>query len=267
MNPSSVSNSDLWHEAFPIVDAFDEQLHQTGIGNAQLVLAAFLVTFLIVRTITHMIKAGKGPFGNISVGGTHLHHLVPGIFLLLISGTLGIAWNPSLPATVSWIIPVMFGIGAALTLDEFALWLTLKDVYWEKQGRRSVDAVIIAATMFALVALGAGFWMDIIRNTDEARSWWIIGYHLIGLAFATVCFLKGKWIFAALGLALIPFSAIGAIRLARPNSQWARRSYGTAKMAAATERYPGQARMPRWPWQTPSVPMEDDLVGDGTTTA
>ena len=83
MDPSSVSNSDLWHQAFPIVDAFDEQLHQTGIGNAQLVLAAFLVTFLIVRTITHMIKAGKGPFGNISVGGTHLHHLVPGIFLLL----------------------------------------------------------------------------------------------------------------------------------------------------------------------------------------
>ena len=117
MDPASVSNADLWHQAFPIVDAFDERLHQTGIGNAQLVLGACLITFLIVRSITHLIKAGKGPFRNLSVGGTHLHHLVPGIFLLLISGLLGIAWNPTLPAGVAWIIPVMFGIGAALTLD------------------------------------------------------------------------------------------------------------------------------------------------------
>ena len=266
MDPASVSNADLWHQAFPIVDAFDERLHQTGIGNAQLVLGAFLITFLIVRSITHLIKAGKGPFRNLSVGGTHLHHLVPGIFLLLISGLLGIAWNPTLPAGVAWIIPVMFGIGAALTLDEFALWLTLKDVYWEKQGRRSVDAVIIAATLLALVALGGGFWVDVLQNSDESRSWWIVGYHLITLALAVGCFLKGKWVFAALGIILVPFSLIGCLRLARPRSQWARRRYGVRKMTAAESRYPGDARMPRWPWQTPAVPAEDDLDGDRTTT-
>ena len=81
--------------------------------------------------------------GNVSVGGTHIHHLVWGILLLLIFGWLGIAVAPDSP----WreICAVMFGIGTGLTLDEFALWLNLKDVYWEKQGRRSIDAVIIAA--------------------------------------------------------------------------------------------------------------------------
>ena len=267
MDPTSVSNSDLWHEAFPIIDAFDERLHQTGIGSAQLALGAFLITFLIVRTITHLIKAGKGPFRNLSVGGTHLHHLVPGIFLLLISGLIGIAWNPSMPPTVAWIVPVMFGIGAALTLDEFALWLTLKDVYWEKEGRRSVDAVIIAGSMLALIALGSGFWVDVLQNTDDTRSWWIIAYHLMALVLAVLCFLKGKWVFAALGIILVPFSLIGVIRLARPSSQWARKLYGVRKMTASEARYPHDGRLPKWPWQKPPVPTEDDLGGNGTTTA
>lgn len=267
MNPSSISNSDLWAEAFPLIDAFDERIHQTGIGSAQLVLAAFLITFLIVRMITHMIKAGKGPFGNISVGGTHLHHLVPGIFLLLISGLLGIAWNPTLPPGVAWIIPVMFGIGAALTLDEFALWLTLKDVYWEKEGRRSIDAVIIAGTLLALVALGGSFWVDVLQNTDEDRSWLIITYHVVALLFAAACFVKGKWIFAALGIIIVPLSVVGAIRLARPASLWARRLYGVRKITAAEARYPGDRRMPMWPWQTPPAATEHELDGDGTTPA
>ena len=88
--------ADFWSESFPVVDAFQERIRSTGVGTVWMTLIAFLVTFLITRTITHLIKAGKGPFGDISVGGTHLHHLVPGIFLLLISGVLGIAvdWQP-----------------------------------------------------------------------------------------------------------------------------------------------------------------------------
>jgi hypothetical protein len=118
--------STFLEEVFPVVSAFEERIVQTGIGTVQMTLIAFLTTFLITRLITHMIKAGRGPFGNISVGGTHLHHLVPGIFLLLISGVLGIAMDIQAEGVAGLIIPTLFGIGAALTLDEFALWLTLK---------------------------------------------------------------------------------------------------------------------------------------------
>jgi hypothetical protein len=87
-----------------------------------------------------------------------VHHLVPGIILVLISGYLSVALHLRITRTLD---AVVFGIGAALTLDEFALWLNLKDVYWIKQGRSSVDAVVIAAVFASLVVLGSGFWIGI----------------------------------------------------------------------------------------------------------
>ena len=135
-----------------IVDAGKEQ--------AFWILIAFVVTFVIVRLITHAIKDGRGPFRNITVGGTHFHHLVPGIILVIITGYLSNAVHLRATRTT---VAIFFGIGAALTLDEFALWLHLKDDYWSKQGRRSIDVVIIAATIAGLVVLGSGFWADIIH--------------------------------------------------------------------------------------------------------
>jgi hypothetical protein len=128
-----------------------------------LILVAFLVTFTIVRIITHAIRAGRWTriFHNVGTpGGTHLHHLVPGILLLLASGYLGIGLAPDVHRDV---FAAMFGIGAALTLDEFALWLHLKDVYWAREGRQSVDAVVIAATIVTLSILGWPFWLDLGR--------------------------------------------------------------------------------------------------------
>ena len=103
--------------------------------------------------------------GNVSVGGTHIHHLVVGILLLLIFGWLGIAIDPESP----WreICAVLFGIGAGLTLDEFALWLNLKDVYWEKEGRRSIDAVIIAAAITGMVLVGFRGWIDAATSVED----------------------------------------------------------------------------------------------------
>jgi hypothetical protein len=241
--------ADFWSESFPVVDAFQERIRSTGIGTVWMTLIAFLVTFLITRMITHMIKAGKGPFGDISVGGTHLHHLVPGIFLLLISGVIGIAidWQPSSPWNL--IVPVMFGIGAALTLDEFALWLTLKDVYWSHEGRRSVDAVIVLATVLCLLALGIPFWQDVCTDSDVTGSGLLAAWHVLCVIFAVTCFLKGKWTFAALSLLAWPFGLVGALRLARPTSLWARRFYGERRQAEADARYPEDRRMPMWFWQ------------------
>lgn len=131
------------------------------------ILAAFLVTFVTVRVITHLIRGGhlKRVFHNVATkGGTHLHHLVPGILLLLLSGFLGIGF-PNLAHRE--LLAILFGIGAALTLDEFALWLHLEDVYWAKQGRQSIDAVVIAATLVGLTILGWGFWQDLGRATGR----------------------------------------------------------------------------------------------------
>jgi hypothetical protein len=241
--------ADFWSESFPVVDAFQERIRTTGLGTVWMTLIAFLVTFLITRMITHMIKAGKGPFGDISVGGTHLHHLVPGIFLLLISGVIGIAidWQPSSPWNL--IVPVMFGIGAALTLDEFALWLTLKDVYWSHEGRRSVDAVIVLATVLCLLALGIPFWQDVWTDSDVTGSGLLAAWHVLCVIFAVTCFLKGKWTFTALSLLAWPFGLVGALRLARPTSLWARRFYGERRQAEADARYPEDRRMPMWFWQ------------------
>jgi hypothetical protein len=236
-------------EFFPVVDAFQERIRSTGIGTVWMTLFAFLITFTITRVITHMIRAGKGPFHDMSVGGTHLHHLVPGIFLLLISGVIGIAidWQPG--GVAALIVPTMFGIGAALTLDEFALWLTLKDVYWEHEGRRSVDAVITLAVVLSIIALGFPFWRDVWVDANFTGSWLIAAWHVLALTFAIACFLKGKWTLGALGLLVWVIGFIGAVRMARPSSWWDRTFYGPEKKARADERYPGDRRMPMWFWQ------------------
>ena len=261
MGPLIFLPADFWSESFPVVDAFQERIRQTSIGTIQMTLLAFLVTFLVTRGITYAIKHGKGPFGDVSVGGTHIHHLVPGIFLLLISGTIGIAidWQPG--GVAGLIVPTLFGIGAALTLDEFALWLTLKDVYWSKEGRRSVDAVIVLGSVLALAALGIPFWVDIWTNADITGNWIIATWHILTVIFCVTTFLKGKWIFAFVGIIFWPMAFIGAIRLARPTSLWARKFYGVRQETRAKARYPQDRHVPMWFWQRRREQKQEAAAG------
>jgi hypothetical protein len=131
------------------------QFHFQNERRERLFLASlgFLVTFAIVRGITHLIRAGIGPINNISSGGLHIHHLVWGILLLL---GVGYAWLIQQGTGSSWFSSATafaYGVAAALTLDEFALWLNLEDVYWTGPGRVSIDAVVIFASL-----LSAGIW-------------------------------------------------------------------------------------------------------------
>jgi hypothetical protein len=128
---------------------------------------AFFATFLIVRAITHAIHAGVGPFRNVSVGGTHIHHLVWGILLLLLVGYL---WLIELGTGVppgrrgaSRTTAALYGLAAALTLDEFALWLRLEDVYWTPEGRLSVDAVILFGALLSVGIWGGAFLWGLAR--------------------------------------------------------------------------------------------------------
>jgi hypothetical protein len=126
--------------------------------RALLSAIAFTTTFATARGITHAIRAGVGPFHNISEGGTHIHHSTFGIFGLL---GLGYAWTyrwglgPQPGARwPSRITATLYGVASALTLDEFALWLDLKDDYWDQQGRKSIDAVAIFAGLLTIGAAG-----------------------------------------------------------------------------------------------------------------
>ena len=127
---------------------------------------AFLVTFGIVRGITHLIRAGVGPFHNVTSGGLHIHHLVWGILLLLV---VGYVWLLEIGVGSSWVASltaIAFGAGAALTLDEFAIWLNMSDVYWERQGRESIDAVVIFA---GLLSVGVWGWPFLRALTGLVR--------------------------------------------------------------------------------------------------
>ncbi|MGP0049203.1 MAG: hypothetical protein ACLPZR_10215 [Solirubrobacteraceae bacterium] len=114
--------------------------------RAFLSAAGFTAAFATARGITHAIRAGRGPFRNVSAGGTHIHHSTFGIFGLLAIGylwTYRIGIGNRMPEWESRVTAALYGIAAALTLDEFALWLDLHDDYWDKQGRKSIDAVAI----------------------------------------------------------------------------------------------------------------------------
>lgn len=110
-----------------------------------IILTSFLFSFLIIRVITNFQRSGFLP---VQTGTFHIHHLVPGIILVTVGGYIGLSfWDNKL---IRLIASVFFGIGAALTIDEFALWLFLKDVYWLKEGRHSIDAIIIATTLITI---------------------------------------------------------------------------------------------------------------------
>jgi hypothetical protein len=124
---------------------------------------AFFVTFATVRGITHAIRAERGPFKNITPGGRHIHHMTFGIIGLLSVGylwLLEIGTNEQRQA--SRVTAIVYGSGAALTLDEFALWLNLADDYWTKQGRESIDAVTLFGSLLSLSVLGKGFLRDLV---------------------------------------------------------------------------------------------------------
>jgi lysyl-tRNA synthetase, class II len=208
-------------EAFPVARAFDEEVVRAGFRPAQMVLLAFVVTFGCVRGYAHMTRRGIGP-GNLSLGDTRIHHLVPGIFLLLGAGFAEIAFDPDPPWWLWWLIPTAFGVGAALVLDEYALWLHLRDVYWTEEGRRSIDAVIIATALIAMVALGAPFWGRVISGANPAGGAVIVAYHVLSVASALVCLAKGKWVTGVVGFLIWPVGLVGAVRPARPGSRWER---------------------------------------------
>jgi hypothetical protein len=228
-----------------VASAYRDAIVDTGRETQFLFFASFLVSFGFIRTSAHMIRANVSWWpGNVDVGGTHIHHLVWGILLLLICGYVGVAIHPGDP----WrdVVAVGFGIGTGLTLDEFALWLNLKDVYWSKQGRRSIDAVIVAAAVSGVLLVGLRGWIDVTTDVANAVQAVVGGIGLLGVTLALANAAKEKFGMAILSI-LIPVAGfIGAFRLAKPNSVWAKLFYGQDKLERSQARFAGSRGEPFW---------------------
>jgi hypothetical protein len=186
-----------------------------------LVLLAFLVSFLFIRTSARLARSPRVTWwpGSVEAGGVHLHHLVWGISLVLISGFA--AFVSDLYSPWWQVTSIAFGIGAGLTLDEFALWVYLRDVYWSTEGRDSIDAVIVVTLLAGLVVLGVQpFDLD---QTGTALG--TFGAVVVVAVLATTSFLKGRLMLGAISIFVPAVGLYAVVRLAKPNSPWARWRY------------------------------------------
>jgi hypothetical protein len=213
-----------------LVDPFGARL-EPGPGAAFVVLVAFLVSFLAIRTSARLTRSVSWWPGGVDTGGVHIHHLVWGIVLMLLCGFLAFA----APLAAPWwhLIAVGFGVGAGFTLDEFALWVRLEDVYWAEEGRASFDAVVCTVAFGALVVIGTRpFGLDepaSIAGTAAAVT--------VIAGLAAVCFAKGRVLLGVIGLFVPVVALFGAVRLAHPRSLWARWRYDDARRAQAAHRF------------------------------
>ena len=136
---------------------------------------SFLITFLGVRVLVRLITHHEGPFQWVIVRGHHIHHLVWGILILLLVGygwllDLGRSHSPT-SIFLSRLMSVSYGVGAALTLDEFSLWLNLDpNDYWSREGRISIDAVILFGGILAVGAWGAPFFRGLQLMWTKGKS-------------------------------------------------------------------------------------------------
>ncbi|AVH23667.1 hypothetical protein [Nocardia cyriacigeorgica] len=208
-------------------------------------MVAFVLTFLFIRMSTRMIRAEVSWWpGNVTPGGLHIHHVIFGLVTMLVSGLLLVALAAHETPVLNCVLATFFGIGSALVLDEFALVLHVRDVYWSEEGRSSIDAVMVAFAISVLFLLGIhplGLADDFDEYTDDGEVATLIAT-IAGLTIqyglAAITLLKGKFWTGFLGLFFPPLLIAGAIRLSRPTAPWARWRYrpGSPKLAKAAAR-------------------------------
>jgi hypothetical protein len=221
-------------------------LDDRGQRSGFVLLGAFLGAFLFIRTSARMIRSPRFTWWPGSVetkSGLHLHHLVWGICLMMSSGFLNFVLKPGSP----WgeVLAAAFGVGAGLTLDEFALWVRLEDVYWSQEGRISLDAVVVAALLGGMIVLGLGPF-DLANPEGSIGS--LVGVVAIDIVLSALAILKGKPLLGLIGIFVPPVSLLGVVRLASPTSPWARRRYSSdgRKMRESHRRFARVRKRRRW---------------------
>ncbi|GHG16755.1 hypothetical protein ACFFSH_18190 [Streptomyces filamentosus] len=237
---------------------FSRNILEPGKLPMLLALTSFVLTFLLTRTVTRLIRAGKGPFRNVSsAGGLHIHHVVPGVVLTVLGGFGAVASGRHGFGAAAF--AVVFGIGAGLVLDEFALILHLDDVYWSEEGRQSVEVVVLTAALMLLPLSGfSPLGVDGVTAEERQDR---VGFLLtlaLNFLFILVTLVKGKLRMALIGV-FVPFVAlVGAVRLARPGSWWWRHLYGRRHRARARGTVRAYRHDKRW---TRVRRRAQDLIG------
>lgn len=221
-------------------------------------LGAFILTTAMTRTATRYIRhrsdraesylretAKPGVFRDIVIAGIHVHHQVWGILTCLFTGLLLITYTPQQGVMLN-ALAAAFGFGAALTLDEFAMWLHLEDVYWKEEGRTSISALIVAVVISIAMAIGANPF-DVAPSSHGLPGAFFATASIVNFIFVAITILKGKLPTGLIGVFVPLVSVIGAVRLAKPDSWWASKRYGDAspKRQRAQERF-GEAYDARW---------------------
>ncbi|GII91364.1 hypothetical protein [Sinosporangium siamense] len=202
-------------------DWFQQRIIETGRLPLFSFFVALIVAFVFTRINVRLIRANvRWWFKNVNVGEVHVHHVVFGVVLMLVGGVTGLIVSTVSPGWFA-VTAAIFGVGAALVLDEFALILHLRDVYWSEEGRTSVDAVFVAVAVTGLLLLGLRplGW----ENPDGTPQgvWIAVGFLFGNLVLAIVTLLKGKIWTGLVGLFIPVLLIVGAVRIARPGSPWA----------------------------------------------
>jgi hypothetical protein len=223
---------------------------QIGTGDLSLqpmmwMFIAILVTFLITRIVTRLIRSGSGGgagLGNVSIGGNHVHHQVFGILIIIGTGIALVSTTPHGAALDA--AAVIFGMGVGLTVDEFALWLHLEDVYWSNEGRKSVDAIFCVLVITGALIGG----VDFVTGDVGTAGWWgSIAVIAVNLLLCVICVLKGKVVTGVIGVVVGVVAIVGAIRLAKPGSWWAVHRYTSRpRRARRSARRYDQRQQERW---------------------
>ncbi len=212
------------------------EIHRFGLAGREsllLLLAASLLTFSFTRLYTRLARTHGWRSGR--VGDVHFHHMVVGTVLVLLSGMLDLSLRPGGPSRE--LLALAFGVGAAFILDEFALSLHLRDVYWTPEGRHSVEVSIMWGLLGLLLLVGISPFG--IHDSSEVPR--IAGFAIVtvNIVLAVVTCLKGKLTLGLLSVFLPPVGLAAAIRLARPGSLWAQLFYrgDPAKLLRARARF------------------------------
>jgi hypothetical protein len=239
------------------VDVLSSSSAEPGRPAAFLMLLAFLVTWLFIRTSARLIRMQvKWWPGNVETSsGLHIHHLVWGIVLMMISGFVAFATNLGSP----WweLTAILFGVGVGLTLDEYALWLHLEDVYWAEEGRSSIDAVVIAFLFASLVVVGARP-LDLDNSGDV---WLTVMYSALALAFALITLARGRLFLGVIAFFIPLVGIYCACRLGKPRSIWARKRYPDATSRGRRKLERAQKRWPADRWSRRLGRRLQDLIG------
>lgn len=218
---------------FEFIPGYTSAIYESGREPAFVMLLAFIITYIFTRGYTRIAR--KTGWGSASFGGVHTHHMVFGLVLTFVAAALVFAFEPSYNSVYFLLLAAMFGSGAALVLDEFALIFHLQDVYWEEEGRKSVDAIVLGA-VFGLIFL---LHISPFGTTIDASGNLIALAVGLNLPIVFIAAIKGK-IFTAIFGVFVPFvSLIGAIRLAEPDSIWAKKFYKphSKKLQKSKKRY------------------------------